>query len=238
MATLINLMEDFCDKFGLPTPGAIVGSTDKTFTQLRALAHEVMEDQLVHPWPDQTSVVTFSGTADVTTGLVDAISTLFGTGYDKLLPGTMWNTTLSQPVRGPIGDAEWAAMVGSDANTAIESFKIMGGNLHILPGFTASQDFSVVVRTSYGIQDVGGTAKARFTADDDSPLIPANVFKAHLEWRWLKQKGESWAASYARAQGLTATLVAKDGHLPTLQLDQTAPARRPGIVIPPGSWDV
>ena len=234
MSTLLQLCQDHCDKFGLPSPTAIVGSTDKTFAQLRALAHEAVEDLLVYPWQEQVKRVTWDAVATESQG---AIETLFGAGYQRLIPATMWNNTLNRPVFGPTGDESWQALKAFTSGP-IHQYKIMGGNLHILPIPTAGHDMSAIVATNYGIESVSGTAKARFTADDDVPLFPDNVFKAHLEWRWLKQKGEAWSTAYERAQGLTASLVNKDSHLPTFWLDQPRHAIVPGIIVPAGDWNV
>lgn len=234
MSSLLNLCRDHCDKFGLPTPSAIIGSTDKTFLQLKALAHEVVEDMVVYPWQEQVRRVTWTSIAAENQG---AISSLFGAGYFKLIPATMWNNSLNRPIFGPTGDESWQ-ILKSFTTGPIHQYKIMGGDLYILPIQTVGHTLSAMVATNYGIEDSGGAAKARFTADTDVPLFPDNVFKADLEWRWLKQKGEAWATSYERAQGLIASLVNKDAHLPVFWLDKPRHNLVPGIIVPAGDWNV
>lgn len=236
MASVLTLVQDFCTLKGLPTPSGLVGNTETTAAQLLAICQEIVEDLTVNRWEKQVKRVTFAAVATEVQGTVES---LFGTGYLYLLPNTFWNVTLQTPVSGPFSDQEWQRLKTFSAAGSTDNFKIMGGNLHMFPVPTAGHTLSAMVATSLGLTDTtGATAKERFTVDSDIPLFPSNVFKAELEWRWLKRKDEAWAAAYERARGLVATLINKDNHLPRVYLDSPEATARPGIVIPPGSWSV
>jgi hypothetical protein len=234
VATILSLIQDFCLKKGLASPSGLVGNTDLTYQQLLAMCHAVVEDAATSPWQDQVKRVTFVSIAAEVQG---SISTLFGAGYRKLIPGTLYNVTQLLSILGPIVDQDWNELLALQAGPRYQ-FKIMGGNLHVAPTLPAGDTIAAMVTTNYVIQDSGGNAKERFTADTDVPLLPSNFFKMDLEWRWLREQGQAFAKLQQEAYWLKAGLVVKDGHLPDLHLDQRQQTATPGIIVPQGNWNV
>lgn len=229
---ILTLVQDFCAKKGLPSPSALIGSTDQTFVQILSLCHEVIEDAALDPWQMTVKRVTFTSVATESQG---DINTLFGTGYRTLKNQSLWNDTQLLEIIGPVGDVEWNPIVSLGTGPRYQ-YKIMGSELHILPVLPAGDTIAAMVGTEYLITDSGGTPKSRFTVDNDLVLLPSNYFKKSLEWRWLKEMGRPFTGTQYEANWMRAGLVNKDAHMPTLALDSSRPVAKPGIIIPAGNW--
>lgn len=235
-STLLTLIQDFCRKKGLTVPAGVVGNTELTTSQLLALMHEVVEDALLYPWQEQKQRVTWTTVAASDQG---ALASLFGAGYYRLSPGSLWNNTLNRPINGPLTDTEWQVLQAASGLGPVEQFKIMGGHLYILPVPPAGHTCSAMVETQYAVFGGGTTPQARIQGDSDTFVFPDNYAKADLEWRWLKEQKEPWLAAWERMRGILTSILGKDASQPTLHLDGPQDRSvRPGIVVPAGSWNV
>jgi hypothetical protein len=236
MTTILTLVQDFCEKTGLPRPSALVGVTEKSVSQFRALLTECVEDLAEYPWREQTLRKTWTSLAGQDQGTLDSI---FGAGYRSWTPGTMWNDTRKMQIYGPVSDQQWQVFQTlPNAGPEYQSW-ISGGHLYISPALPAGENLSAIYSTNYGVLDLDGvTTKPRITADSDSLLFPDNVVKRCLEYKWRKQKGEAgWEDDYNAFIGLVARSIVKDG-AKTLSLSPNPIIARPGIVVPSGSWNV
>lgn len=235
--TALTIVQDLCDKLGLPRPSAMVGSQEKSIRQLRALLQETVQDLGEYSWEGQTLRKTWTSLAAQNQG---KLTTIFGAGYDSLVPETMWNETRHMRVYGPVTNAVWQALQTlPNAGPEYQSW-VSGGELYISPTLPAGETLSAVYTTKYVVLDVDGvTTKARIEADDDSFLFPDNVVSRGLEFRWRKQKGEAgWEDDYNAYITLVARSLGKNLK-PKLSLDGAFPVvAKPGIVIPAGSWNV
>lgn len=234
MAAILTLIQDFCGKKGLDVPTSFVVNTDSTYVQLLSICHSLVEDAADSPWQDQTKRITFTSIAAEDQGV---ISTLFGGGYRTLKQGSLYNVTQLIPIIGPVPDSDWNPMVALNTGPRYQ-YKVFQNHLHITPNLPAGNTIAAMVSTNYVIVDAGGTAKERFTVDTDIPLLPSNFFKQDLEWRWLREHGQSYAKLQAEANWLKAGLVGRDGNMPDLRLDQNPQFARPGVIVPIGNWNV
>lgn len=232
---LLDLVRDFCSMQGLPIPASVVGATDQTFTQLLSVSQAVVRDLQVRAWGEQVQRVTWTSTATDPQG---PLSDFLPSGFKKIIPGTFWNETDRRPIFGPTGDQSWQILKAFTNVGPLYQYKIMGGDLYITPNLSAGKTLTTLIVNKNLVVAVDGTRKERFTADSDSPLVPDQVFLYDLEWRWLKQKGEPWAASYQAAEAAIAANINNDSHLPTFYLDKPTFTIAPGIFIPAGSWNV
>lgn len=235
--TILTIVQDFTEKLGLPRPSALVGVQEKSVRQMRALLQEAVSDLGEYAWESQKLRKTWVSVAGQDQGTLVSI---FGEGYDSLVPETMWNDTRHMRVFGPVTDSVWQAFQTlPNAGPEFQSW-ISGGKLYISPAPVVGEDFSAIYHTRHGVLDLDGTTtKERITADSDSLLFPTNVVLRALEWKWRKQKGEAgWEDDYNAYIALVARALVKNG-MPTLSLDgaRTLTAK-PGITIPAGSWNV
>ncbi len=236
-STVLFLVQSFCEEMGLPLPAAMMGATDKSTRQLKALMFQVVRDLAEKRWQQQTVRKTFVTTAAQDQGL---LTTLFGEDYFSIVGGTGWNATRHLRVYGPLPDAIWNALQTlPNAGPEYQSF-ISQDHLLLSPAAVAGETISFMVITRYCVLDTSGTVYKQFiTADNDMLVFPDNVVLRSLYWRWRKQKGESgWEDDYNEAMGLVAKNIAKDGMSTLSMSTQPNVGPWPGIIIPPGSWPV
>lgn len=231
----LQLITDFTNKWGLPTLGAVIGSTDATAKQLLALTHETTEYLQQFQWEPQFTTKTFTQKIGEDQGTLVSI---FGAGYRALIPNTLWNLTQRRPIYGPRDGAYHQAIVGLKVGGPLYQYRVAGNKLLIIPAPTnATDSLSAVYQSKYTVLASDGTTfKDRVTVDDDTFLYPDNVFKSQLEWRWLKQKGEAWAAARIDASDAISKNINKDDWMPTLNFNTGEYELKPGIWIPAGSW--
>lgn len=99
MATIKELLQNFCYRKNLPTPSSFVGVTSPAERQYLSLFQKIGDDLRNRPfnWPQLKRGYTFT----TTTGQRDI--QLPGDFY-RLLESSQWDTTNNWPMRGPISD--------------------------------------------------------------------------------------------------------------------------------------
>jgi hypothetical protein len=236
MRTILQTVTDFTEKRGLPTPSAVMGVTEKSVRQLRALIREIVRDLAEYRWQQQRIRFTWTALAAEDQG---PLTTIFGAGYAGLVTNTLWNETRVMQILGPVTDAEWQQLQILPGAGPEYSAWISQGHLYINPAPAVTDTLAAVYITSYCVLDVDGvTTKAEPDADDDTLLFPDNVVARALEYKWGKIKGEAgWEDDYNAYIGLLSKNMVRDT-TPVLQMDAQPPYPRPGIIIPPGSWNV
>lgn len=233
-STVLTLVQDFTEKFGLPTPSALVGSTEKSVRQLRSLMRENVADLSEFKWQQQTVRGTWTTVAGNDQGVLE---TLFP-GYRRLIPGSLWNETRRMRIYGPLSDQIWAALkILPNAGPEFQCY-VADNHLLVSPPFVNGETAVGTYQTKYGVLSNASVPKERITADDDTLVFPDNVVIRGLEWRWKKVKGEAgWEDDFNTYQSLIAGNIVKDSAT-TLGLATNNRGPRPGIVVPAGSWNV
>jgi hypothetical protein len=235
MATVLSLMQDFCEKQGLPVPTALVGSQEKSVRQLKALMNDLAQELSQYRWQQQRIRKTWSSVAGQDQGTLVSI---FGAGYESLVANTLWNSSRQMRIYGPVADSVWQAMqVLPNAGPEFQCW-VAGGKLYVSPALLISENLSALYTTKYGVLSSGGTAQERILADSDTFLFPEIVVARGIEYKWRKAKGEpGWEDDFNAYSGLIAKNIVKDGAT-TLRLDNPAQSVKPGIIVPAGSWNV
>lgn len=229
----LGIVQEFADLRGLPRPNALIGSADKGARQFLALLNFLVRDLTRYSWSEQKRRKAFTALAAEDQG---ALTTIFGTDFQNLIPGTFWAGDKRMIVRGPVSDAEWQAMKTLQASGPEYSVYIAEGHLYINPIPSAGENFSAVYRTGEVILH-DNVPSATIQSDTDTFLVPDDVIHAGLRFVWNKEKGEAWAEDYGYYIGLIAERREVNTNVP-LQLDGMGVPARPGIVIPPGNWSV
>lgn len=236
MTTVLTIVQDLTDKIGLPTPTALIGSSEKSIKQFRALVRELVGDLSEYNWPSQELKCSWTSVAGSDQG---ALTTLFGPGYHGLQANTLWNETRKVRILGPVTEERWQYSQVLPNPGPEYTCWITGGHLYVSPAAVAGETCSAIYRTKYAVLAVDGiTTKLNITADDDSFLFPDIVVRRGLEYKWRKAKGEAgWEDDYNSYISAVAANIVKDGSA-KLSLTPGVPQMRPGIVIPSGSWNV
>lgn len=237
-SSVLNLVQTFCDKQGLPRLSAVVTATDKSARQFQAIMREVIADLGEYRWQQQRVRGSFTSVA---AGLQGPLTTLFGAGYAGMVRDSMWNDTRHMRIFGPISDQMWNALQTlPNAGPEFQCW-ISRDNLYLTPTAVAGETISAVFITKFNVLAGGtGSTYQEFVTDDtDTLLFPDNVVLKLFGSKWRKQKGESgWEDDYNDAIGLIAKNLVRDGG-ESFQLDCIPNSgARPGIIIPPGNWGV
>lgn len=234
--TILAHIQQFCEAQNLPVPTAIVGSAEKSSKQFRAIIRSLVRDLGEFRWQQQRVEASWVGTVGSDQG---ALPTIFGSGYDGLVPDTLWNETRKMRIYGPLSEPIWAAMqILPNAGPEYQCW-IGQNRLYLSPALDATDTLSAIYVTKNNVLAVNGiTYKAEVDADDDSVIFPDNVFAHGIEYKWKKQKGESgWEDDYNTFIGLVAKNLVKDSAT-KLSLSPSHRGPQPGIVVPSGSWNV
>lgn len=233
--TLLATVQGFCGEYGLPVPNAVIGVTETSVIQYKAIMEKVVSDLLEFRWQQQSIRKTFVTIAAEDQG---SLTSLIGADYKSLVQASMWDETLRRPVFGPVGDASWE-MLKAFLNTGpLYQYRIAQNHLLINPAIEAGHTIGLIYMSGYGILDgTTGVAKESFTLDTDTMLFPDVVIEKSLEWRWKKIKGEDWQDDYNDYLDSVARNKTNDT-APVLFLDRGQPRLVPGIWVPAGNWPV
>lgn len=229
---ILALIQEFCGKKTLPVPSIFVGNPDFGVTQIFYLLQETIREAGKYNWNEQKIAKTFTTVAAQDQG---ALTSILGADFDSLIFATMWDTTLQQPIFGPVSDVVWANLQAFPASGPIYQFKVFGNNLHIFPAPSVGDTVYLIYRSKYGVASAAGTPKETITVDTDILLLPEEVITRGLDFRWKRQKGEPWETDYLEYTVLLGKALQKTG-LPNIHLDNTRFKLTPGIWIPAGNW--
>lgn len=233
--SVLSVIQDFAGQKGLPVPPGVVGVPEASTRQLWILLKQAVEELAKKDWQVLASREVWTSVAGPDQGrLVD----LFPTGqYERIVARTFWNVTQRYPMSGPMSAVQWQQAKATPAVGPIGSYYIMGGRLYVWPDLPAGETLSAIISTGLLVIGADGTLKEVPTADDDVFRISEGVVRRELEWRWLKEKGEPWQASWDAAQEAQSFELLRET-MPVLSLEMRKQAIRPGIVVPAGSWHV
>lgn len=232
--SVLTIVQDFCGKMGLPVPSALIGVTESSVVQYRALMKDLVYELAEFNWQQQSVRATWVSTAAEDQG---SLFDLFGADYHSLVPGSIWDETEKRPIFGPVGDASWEMYKAFVNPGPVYQYRIAQNRFLINPEMPAGHTIGAVYMTGYGITDeTGAVSKPVFTVDSDLVIYPDNVVRKSLEWRWKKIKGEPWVDDFAEYRTLLARNKAKDANMQTLYLDGPNMGANfvPGIWVPAG----
>lgn len=234
--TVLELVQDHCETYGLPVPTAIIGSTDPAVRQYKGILRSMALELAEKSWQEQKRRGTFVTVADEVQGTLQDL--LLDTGYNRLVQGSIWDETEKRPVYGPVGDPSWEMWKAYVSTGPIYKYWIAGDEFHMDPVPPAGHTIGLIYYTRSMFRAGTGFLHEALESDADSFIIPDVVTSKDFEWRWRKLKGEPWQDEYNAAQDSIAKALVKDT-APILSLDGSMPpGPRPGIWIPAGSWNV
>lgn len=233
--TALQLVQEFADKRGLPRPANLENSQEKGSRQFLALLNFLVRDLSRFSFEAQRVRKTWTALASESQG---ALTTLFGTDFRGIIPGTLFNQSQQLPIFGPVTESEWQVLKSTTATGPEATAWIAGGFLYLLPVQNALDTLSAIVRTQSIVYDGSESTRLLVQANLDQFLVPDELILAGLDFAWNKEKGEAWDNDYAYYMGLIAQYRQTVSPNP-LQLDSgTSRGRVPGVVIPAGSWSL
>jgi hypothetical protein len=197
--SLLTLIQDVCKQVALPAPTAVMSSTNSTVLEMLVMANSV-GDELTRRyfWQELTREANFQSTGTIDMGyLSGSIATDFAYWVDQ----TFWDRDLRQNIIGPVSMQEWQsdqsfAVVGPPYKFIVIADKLLVGPTALAAAHTMV--FNYISKN--WCQSATGTGQSAFAADTDVMLIPQELFKLSLLWRWKQAKGLAYAEDMESAE--------------------------------------
>lgn len=209
--SLLTLIQDVANSVGITSPSAnVTTSVDANIITLLALANSSGREMAkAYEWQE---LRTFSGTI-LTAGTIDqgTITSIFGASFDRLTNQTFWDTSARQPIDGPITIQQWQQTQAANVVGPPYSFIVTGN--HVLIGPTAIASGHILTcyfQSKYWCQSAVGAGQVSWSADTDTGVIPEELLKLDLVWRWKQKNGLAYAEDMETAQRQFDTYTAQN----------------------------
>lgn len=232
--TLLELIQEFCRRQGLPAPTAVMNSNDDMLLQIAGLLNEIIDDlQQRKAYTFLQTEATFSSILGEDQG---AISTL-APGFMKLLDNLLYNRTSNEVIFGNIPSLEWQSEKAGFASISTTQFRIKDSHLFLSPEPAVGSTIAFEYQSLYSVVNASGGLKNYFSVDTDSCKYPDALMIAGLRWIWRREKGLRFGDYMRSYEIMVANLGGNDS--PSQPIDTSScPSSGPGIVIPEGNWSV
>ena len=235
--TLLQLVQAFCSRTGIPSPAFVVASTDAQILQIKSLVDEVCEDLTERwVWQDLIAEATFTTVAQEEQGAVSSIAP----GMSRILQETIFNRTLRLPVYGPMSASKWQAIKALPTTGPFYKYRIRGGKLLFNPAPPAGHLCAFEYTSTQMVLSADGTVpKTYATVDDDTFTLDHKLVLAGLRWKWKAEKGLPYAEEFTRYENLGNDANGRDGTKPILSMSEgSSHSVFPGIFVSPGNWNL
>jgi len=233
--TMLSLIQKACSRTGFPVPATVYGSTDTRVLQVMNLLEEEGNDLAQrHTWSTLTKEATHTTLATEDQGNIETIAS---SGFRFIKNNTIWDRTDDLPVLGPIDGQEWQKLKAV-ANTGPRYYyRLRANKLLVNPTPTAGHTWAFEYQSKNWILDAdGSTTKEFFTADTDTFLLPESLLLMGVRWRWLREKGLSYAELFQSYEMQVKDAMGRDGGKPALSMNGSRESSKPGIFINSMSW--
>ena len=234
---VLDLVQKFCERTGLPSPATVLGSSDTQVVQIKAILEEEGNDLASRgSWEGLTFEASHTTTAAEDQG---AISTIASNGFRYVKNQTIWDRTDKLPVIGPMDGGEWQSLKALSNTGPRYQFRIRGGKLLVNPTPTAGHSWNFeYISKNWILGADGSTYKNYFTLDTDTLLLPEELLLMGLRWRWLREQGLDYAELFRTYEAQVKDDLVGDGSKPILRMDEGGDGPQPRVYAPPGSWSL
>lgn len=232
--TLLEVVQRFCIRTGIPSPSFVVASTDSQVAQLRGLVDELCEEFVTRlKWTGLTKEALFITIAAEDQGALATIAP--GISGNSIDNDTIFNRTLRLPIYGPMAGDKWQALKALPTTGPFYKFRVRGGRILMNPAPPAGHQCAFEFRSKLVVLAADGvTIKQYCDADTDTFLVDDVLILAGLRWLWKKEKGLPYAEEFTRFEGMFNDQNARDGARPVLSMDNNqSRGAYPGIFISP-----
>jgi hypothetical protein len=215
--TLLTICQDAANEIGVPSPSAVIGSTDTTAIQLLAAANREGKNLVTgYDWEVLVKEENHTAIANESQGKLSAIAT----DFERFSNNTMWNRTSDRKFYGPLNNTEWQTLKGSVQSGITNYFRIRGGYLLMNPVPTVGDAIYFEYISEWWVDTTGnGDANAtRYAADANTTILDENLITLGVIWRFLKQKGLPYDNQLQEYQIKLFEKQAKDGAKPIIRM--------------------
>ncbi|WP_068305819.1 hypothetical protein [Pararhodobacter sp. CCB-MM2] len=202
--TALQIAQDAAVKLGLDTPSMLFSSTDRTEIELRrALIEAADKIAHSHDWQDLLTVETHTG---------DGTTTEYAVPDDFLrMPkdSNVWSTRWQAPLT-KVSPEEWLNLDVRAFDVVCGVWSIFGGNFVHKPALASGENARFWYVSSEAVKNSSGTAKAAFTADDDTFRLDDRTLELMLVAQWRKQKSLDYSEEMMDAEVALARAIDRD----------------------------
>jgi hypothetical protein len=180
--TINDLVISVMRSLGLTPPISVIGSSDKTATQLVALSKDVGQSLLTeHDWQ------IMGGDFQITTN--GGTTYALPTDFDKFIPDAAWNYTTDNPALGSLSEFEWQPIKARNlgGTTFAMLFRVSGDEVEFHEA-TTGQQIILPYQTRGWVRAANGTRRDAPQQNDDVVLYDPALFRAALRLAWLEAK--------------------------------------------------
>jgi len=181
MATLLQVVQDFCMRTGLTKPLIVMTSQDDQLLQIAGLASEISSDiARRHSWQALQFESTFSSVAGSDQG---SIASLAPNAFYKVLNETIYDRTRRLPVFGPHTPQSWQALKALPMSGPFYQYRFRGDRLLILPDMPADHVMAFEYSSQGAVIDSKSLVplyKKSFEYDADTFALDESSNESHL----------------------------------------------------------
>lgn len=189
---MLSIIQNVADAVGIDRPSSVIGSTNKSSTQMFALLN--MSGKMLSrrfAWQRLIAEHTFdtvSGTA----------SYALPSDYDRHIDDTAWDRSNYWATRGSITPQEWQARKSGIVSTGVQRrFRVKGNLVYIDPTPTSADTLVYeYISTDWTTDSVGANPSDKYNADSDLTLFPEYLLELDLLWRFKKAKGLDYGEEF------------------------------------------
>jgi hypothetical protein len=236
--TLLQTIQEFCDRRSLSRPSIVMASTDDTIRQLRSLANEVITDitNRGESWARLQKQATFTSVAAELQG---QIATIAPYGFKYLILESIYDRTERRPLFGPRQAPRWQESEALPVTGPLYTYRIWQGGLYVQPALPAGHEIAFEYASDMAILAVDGvTWKKRFSADTDSFMLDEDLLLLGLNWKWRREQGLSYSQEKLDYEVLLAQAIGNEPTKGPINLAGGTADVKPGIFVPSGNWPV
>lgn len=232
--SLLTIVQNACDRIGLPRPTSVYGASDQTARMMVTLSNqEGVALSRRHPW--QRIVATHSfATVDGT------VAYDLPSGFDRLIEGTIWNNTQSRPVVGPITPQRWRMLNAQGITATWQAVYVVGNQLKFTPTPSAAETIALEYVSKYWCASAADTSadQSAWQDDTDETFLDEECMTLGLVWRYLRAKGLDYGEAFRSYELEVNNRMAHDGGMRVLDLTDTAGDGVFAPFVEDGNWSI
>lgn len=231
--TLLQIVQAFTKRTGLPVPTSVQSSADPQVMQMMGLLDEFLEDlQTRRVFQQNTLECVFTSTAGENQG---NIQTLCPWGFQGMILESMFDRTQRLPLWGGLGSSEWQARKAFQITGPLYEFRIWENQLMFSPALPADHEIAFEYMSSYFVVNNSGTGNAYrqyWQLDTDTFLLDDSLPISWLRWKWKAEKGLEYAEEFRKYEALVSTKGAKTGRPTVVNMAHSTRELQAGIIVP------
>jgi len=203
--TILTAIQNACAIIPLNRPDAIFASQEREHFELQVLAN-MAADHIAkdYEWQKLKSVATINGD-----GTTEDFS--FPADYDRMLKKAELRTSRHIAALTHITSSDrWLDMTIRQFNLVAGAWTIHGDQIHIKPAPANGEEVKYFYMSSKWALDNNGSAKAAFTADNDTFRLSEKLLELCVIWKWRANKGLAYAEDLGNYEDAKEKLITAD----------------------------